>query len=495
MTDVVTGERTFVWREPSAAPRGGERSRRTQQYVARALILDAAAAALAAVFAQVVAHETSTRIAIGASVVSYRFLAVVFVAMWLLALAIGGSYDERVLGNGSDEYRRVLDATLRLLAVVAVISFAARLGVARDFVAALLPSAFVLTFVGRHRLRKWVHGQRAKGRYTSSVVVVGSLEHATDLVRHLQRSPFAGFSVFGVCVPGAADQLRVDGATFPVLGTPADAERIVQRMHADCVAIADVACLPSGALRRIAWSLEGSGVDLIVVPALTDVAGPRIATRPVAGLPLLHVEEPVFSGAGRVFKETYERIAAGVAIILLLPFLLMVAMTVRATSHGPAFYRQTRVGKHGEHFVIWKFRTMRNRADEERLELEHLNEHQGPLFKIRADPRLTPVGRWLRRFSIDELPQLLHVVSGKMSLVGPRPPLPSEVAQYDLPTSRRLLVKPGLTGLWQVSGRSDLAWDESVRLDLYYVENWSPALDFVILWKTLAAVMAGRGAY
>ncbi|MGI8686592.1 MAG: exopolysaccharide biosynthesis polyprenyl glycosylphosphotransferase, partial [Acidimicrobiales bacterium] len=243
------------------------------------------------------------------------------------------------------------------------------------------------------------------------------------------------------------------------------------------------------------WDLEGTGVDLLVVPSLVDVAGPRISVRPVAGLPLLHVEEPELGGGARLVKHLVERVAAAVLLVLLLPLLVAVGLAVRCTSRGPALFAQQRVGKHGRRFTLYKFRTMRRSAEAELVDLADANEHDGPLFKIRDDPRRTRLGRALRRVSIDEVPQLWNVVVGQMSIVGPRPPLPCEVEGYSDEARRRLLVKPGLTGLWQVSGRADLPWAEAVRLDLYYVENWSPALDLVILAKTLTAVVRGRGAY
>jgi exopolysaccharide biosynthesis polyprenyl glycosylphosphotransferase len=190
-----------------------------------------------------------------------------------------------------------------------------------------------------------------------------------------------------------------------------------------------------------------------------------------------------------------DRTLALLLLVLICPLLLVVAAAVKCTSRGPVFFKQHRVGRGQREFLLWKFRTMTADAEAQRARLEALNEHDGPLFKMRSDPRVTPVGRLLRRWSIDELPQLLNVVRGDMSLVGPRPPLPSEVAGYSTDVRRRLLVKPGVTGLWQVSGRSDLSWEETVRLDLHYVENWSVAFDFLILWKTLGAVFRGRGAY
>jgi exopolysaccharide biosynthesis polyprenyl glycosylphosphotransferase len=246
----------------------------------------------------------------------------------------------------------------------------------------------------------------------------------------------------------------------------------------------------------MSWRLEGSGVTVVVAPQLTDIAGPRIHVRPVAGLPLLHIEQPEFRGMRRVIKSGIDRAVALVALLLLSPLLLGVAACVRLTSKGPALFKQVRVGAQGSHFTMLKFRSMRSDAEAQLAALRALNENgDGLLFKMKDDPRITGVGKWLRRFSLDELPQLINVLFGQMSLVGPRPPLPSEVERYGGDVSRRLLVKPGLTGLWQISGRSELPWDEAVRLDLHYVENWSVALDFMILWKTVGAVLHGRGAY
>ena len=249
-------------------------------------------------------------------------------------------------------------------------------------------------------------------------------------------------------------------------------------------------------LRRLSWEIEGTGIAMVVAPALLDVAGPRISVRPVAGLPLLHVEEPELSGVRQVMKLSVEWVFATVAFLMALPVLVVLALLVRLDSQGAPLFRQTRVGKQGREFTVYKLRTMR--ADAESL-LESLREQNeaadGLLFKIREDPRVTRVGKYLRKWSLDELPQLWNVVRGDMALVGPRPPLPGEVALYGAEVARRLLVRPGITGLWQVSGRSNLSWDDSVRLDLYYVENWSLALDAMIVWKTVFAIFRKDGAY
>jgi exopolysaccharide biosynthesis polyprenyl glycosylphosphotransferase len=249
-------------------------------------------------------------------------------------------------------------------------------------------------------------------------------------------------------------------------------------------------------LRQVCWALENMDVDVVVAPALIEVTGPRLHIRPVAGLPLLHVEKPEFTGVRRVVKGVFDRVVATTGVLLISPLMIAIWLAVRLTSPGPAFFRQERVGLRGESFTMLKFRSMHVDAEARLATIRDLNENaDGLLFKIRDDPRVTRVGRFLRRYSLDELPQLLNVVKGDMSLVGPRPPLPSEVDLYPDDVRRRLLVRPGVTGLWQVSGRSDLTWEESVRLDLRYVENWSLFYDFAILWQTLFAVVRGSGAY
>jgi len=288
--------------------------------------------------------------------------------------------------------------------------------------------------------------------------------------------------------------LVVDGDPIPAPAGPDAVLDALVGAGADTLAVADSGTFPGPALRALAWDLEGTGVDLIVAPAVTEVAGPRISVRPVAGIPLLHVEEPSLSGPARVTKAVFDRTFGLFALLVCTPLLLGLWLLVRTTSHGPALFRQTRVGRDGREFQMLKFRTMVVGAEEQQEELRP-EDAEHVLFKLQDDPRLTRIGRWLRRHSLDELPQLWNVVVGDMSVVGPRPPLPSEVARYADDARRRLLVKPGLTGLWQVSGRADLTWDDTVRLDLYYVENWSWVLDALILVRTIPAVVKGRGAY
>jgi len=428
--------------------------------------------------------------------VPLTYVGVAFAAApaWVLTMTLGGAYDRRYFGWGTEEYRRVFDAALKFLLVVALIGFLFKIDVARGFVAIAIPLATCLTLAGRHALRRWLHRMRRTGRFTKKVLVVGSAEAVPDLVRQLHAGR-SGLTVIGVCLPEPVVTIDVDGEAIAVLGNPEFTLAAVVASQADVVAIADAHTFHNGSLRQLAWQLEGTGVDLMVAPALTDVTGPHISIRALSDVPLLLVEEPELKGRKRLAKGAFDRLLASALLVLLLPIMVVIGVAVRLTSRGPALFRQVRVGLGGRHFMIWKFRTMRVDAEDRLSELLHLNEHDGALFKIQDDPRVTRVGRFLRRWSLDELPQFLNVVRGDMSMVGPRPPLPGEVERYDHHVRRRLLVKPGITGLWQVGGRAGLPWDEAVRLDLYYVENWSLSMDATIIAKTLTAVLRRRGAY
>jgi len=335
----------------------------------------------------------------------------------------------------------------------------------------------------------------AEGRAIHRVLVAGSGREVADVVRHMRRAPYAVFTVLAVC---QLDSQPPAESLSDLPSFDSDLEGLLPTalaVGADTIAIAGSGSLPEGGLRRLAWKLEGSSVQLIVAPAVTDFAGPRIVVRPVDGLPLLNIDQPDFAGVRRIAKDLLDWFLAVALMIVVAPMMVAISLAILLRDGRPVFFKQGRVGRHGEPFFIWKFRTMTADAEERLEELLDLNEHQGVLFKLRADPRVTPIGRFLRRHSLDELPQLLNVVRGEMSLVGPRPPLPAEVDRYGQEMLRRLLVKPGMTGLWQINGRSDLPWDEAVRLDLHYVENWSVALDLMVLWKTLAVVRHGRGGY
>jgi exopolysaccharide biosynthesis polyprenyl glycosylphosphotransferase len=420
---------------------------------------------------------------------------------WLLALTIYRAFEPRYLFVGNDEYERVFRAGVGLTAALAIFSFTFDLRLARGYVVIAMPVAIVCALFVRYLVRRRLHAAWARGERLRRVILVGHEQAAQETTRQLRRERYHGMGVVGVCLPaaygrGPAVVPRLPGLP-PVYGSFDEVAQAVQRAHADTVIVLSCPELDGIALRRLAWKLERDDIDLIVASTLVDVAGDRTTIRPVDGLPLLHVEHPRLRGGRRVFKEIFDRVAALFGLVLLLPLLLTVAVLIKSTPGrpGPVIFRQIRVGRNGRKFVMYKFRTMYRDAEARLAELSHLNETGGSLFKMRNDPRVTPVGRWLRKLSIDEVPQLLNVVKGDMSLVGPRPPLPREVAEYPFDMRRRLVVKPGLTGLWQVSGRSDLTWEESIRLDLQYVENWSFAMDLMILARTVIAVCRSAGAY
>jgi exopolysaccharide biosynthesis polyprenyl glycosylphosphotransferase len=413
--------------------------------------------------------------------------------LWWVSVALARGYDVRFIGLGSEEFRRVLNAAVSLTGAVAIVSYAARSDIARGYLVIALPCAAVLDLLARFVLRKRLHRQRRAGAFMHRTIAVGSADAVADLIAELRRETYHGLSVVGVCLSAAAPPAEVAGV--PVCGGLERIQAAVLDLAADTVAVLASPQLNGVRLRQLAWQLERTGTDLCVAPAVMDVAGPRTTIRPVAGLPLLHVDHPEFAGARQVIKGTFDKVVALTALIMLAPLMACVALAVRLSDGGPALFRQTRVGRDERLFTVYKFRTMVSDAEKQKSMLQAQNEGNGLLFKIRDDPRITPIGAWLRRYSLDELPQLLNVLKGDMSLVGPRPALSAEAAEYDYYVRRRLAVKPGVTGLWQVSGRSDLSWEEAVRLDVRYVEQWSLMLDLQILWKTWSAVIRGSGAY
>lgn len=454
-------------------------------YRARVVVADIGSAALAGFLALSVRFGEITPY-----VAPYVMVSAALPLLWVCAVALNRAYEPRLFGLGPEEFQRILQCGFTLTAAAAIGAYVTKTDVARGYVVLAIPLSTALTLLARYGLRCRLHRRRARGDCMRRVLAVGHRSATAELIRRFRRERHHGMEIVGVCMPrdGLGD---VEGV--PVLGGLSDVALVVGQVTADTVAVLACPEMDGVALRRLAWRLEKTDTDLVVAPALMEVAGPRITIRPVAGLPLLHVEHPEITGIRQVVKNLFDRIGAGLLLVALLPLLAGLAAAVRMSGPGPAFFRQRRVGRGGAEFTIYKFRTMGVDAERQRIDLA--GDGQSVLFKIRKDPRVTPLGARLRRHSLDELPQLINVVLGHMSLVGPRPPLPDEVARYGDDVRRRLLVKPGMTGLWQVSGRSDLSWEESVRLDLRYVENWSLTLDLQILWKTWSAVARGSGAY
>lgn len=417
--------------------------------------------------------------------------AVLTVLVVTAAVALHRGWHPSVLGAGAEEFRRLGRGLASAVVILALGGLAGGLRDMRWWVFVVVPAIAVFSVAQRFQLRKLLHRARRSGRCLLPVLVAGGSDTVLDLINRTRSAPHIGWRVEAACTAGVAGDI----SGVPVVGGLRDLAEHVRHGAYRIVAVTADAYWTPARLRQLAWDLEGSDTEMVVAPVLMEVVSPRVHVTGVLGMPMLRVAAPVFTGTRRMVKEIVDRVGAALLLLAFSPVLLAISIAVVVDSRGGVFYRQRRVGKGGREFTIVKFRTMVRNAHALRADLTSANEGSGLLFKMRKDPRVTRVGSVLRRWSLDELPQLFNVLAGSMSLVGPRPPLPDETARYGPDVRRRLLVKPGLTGLWQVSGRSDLSWDEAVRLDLRYVEDWSLALDAVILWKTLRAVVSGDGAY
>lgn len=431
---------------------------------------------------------------------AYSILSVIIAVAWMLAMSINRARSPRVIGSGAEEYRRVWLATLAVFGGVAIVSMLFKLNIARGYLMIALPIGLVALILFRWIARRVVASVREKyGRCITRLLVVGNPHAIRDLTESLARETKSEYLVVGACVPSgfSKSELEVPGVgSIPTFGDETNVVGAVTATKSHAVAVTATERLDGRGMRDLSWELEKLDIDLLVAPGVVDVAGPRLTMRPVAGLPLIHVEKPQYNGAKRFQKRLFDMVFASTVLLLGAPILIAVAIAVKLTSRGPVFYRSERIGLDGRPFEMIKFRTMVEGADRMLPELAALNESDGGvLFKIREDPRVTPLGRVLRKYSIDELPQFINVLKRDMSVVGPRPPLAGEVKTYDDHVKRRLLVRPGITGLWQVSGRSDLSWEDSVRLDLFYVENWSMISDLQIAFKTVKAMLRHSGAY
>jgi len=420
--------------------------------------------------------------------------------VWPAAIALRHGYRRDQIGVGLDELRAVMRAGMVVVVATALPAGLIGTSLNNEFtfqallklVVVAVPFAVLLSLGTRFVARRIVQSLQQRGRGVRNVVVVGSSGAAQQLSERIRREP-SGMKVVGVCLPTAELPRAVSGGV-PVLGTLAQVADVVRALGCDAVAVTSDDATRIGYLRELAWSLEGAGVELLVDPGLVEISGPRMRIRPLIGFPLLHVEEPHFTGWRRILKRATDVVLTSIGLVLISPLLLAIAAAVKLQDGGPVIFRQTRVGRGGETFTMFKFRSMVVDAEARKQELEPLNEGNSALFKLNSDPRITRLGRFLRAYSLDELPQLFNVLGGSMSLVGPRPHLAEEIARMPREAVRRSLVTPGLTGLWQISGRSNLDVEDSIRLDLRYVENWSLALDLLIMLKTASAVLARRGA-
>ncbi|WP_258064408.1 sugar transferase [Arthrobacter sp. ZGTC131] len=462
-------------------------------------MVDALVVSWAVVGAFIVRFGLEPNFVVSGQEFTYAWLSVLLAVAWWFMLGAWNSRQSRILGAGPDEYKRVAAASLWLFGMVAIISYVVRVDTARGYVGIALPVGLAGLLAARWLLRQHLNVERLKGGSMSRLLLLGGPSAVAHLAASLERAKHAGYLPVAAYTPGAHDGPTVEpDSGLRVLGYRPETKSIlaaIEACDADAVAVSAGVQLHPQTLRHLGWELASRNIGLIMAPALTDIAGPRIHTQQVAGLPLIHVTTPTLEGGQRVAKRLFDVIVSGVMIVFACPMMAVLALLVKLDSAGPVLFRQERVGMGGAPFRMLKFRSMVVDAEERLAQLAEQNQGHGVLFKIKDDPRVTNIGRFLRKFSLDELPQLFNIFAGSMSLVGPRPPLPKEVEAYEHDVRRRLLVKPGLTGLWQVSGRSNLSWQDSVRLDLYYVENWSLAGDLIILLRTIRAVFRGTGAY
>lgn len=456
-------------------------------YATRAVVWDLLAVTAASAIGFILRWTVPYNLNISDS--TYVFFALVVVVSWFVVLVLRGAYDTRILGVGSEEFKRIVGASAMVFGAIAVVSFALKLDLSRGFVLITFTVGMLLLLIVRWILRAWLRHERMYGHFLHRTIVVGSGSAQAEIVDMLDRDPVAGFTVVDVIDEPGTD------VTDQVLDRWLD--EVMTRINledADTVAVAGSRALEQTVIQRLAWRLEGPRVDLLVAPNIGDVAGPRVTMRMAADLPLLHLDEPRLTGPKRAIKRTSDVIFGTLLLLLFSPFMIVAAVGTFASSRGPVLYRQQRVGRGGDMITVTKFRTMHVGADEQRGDVIGTPDPE-MLGRYKSDPRITPFGRILRRWSIDEMPQVVNVIAGNMSLVGPRPVLTEELGLFDDADHRRHLTKPGLTGLWQVSGRKEVDWDERMRMDLDYVENWSPALDLVIVAKTAKVVLSGKGAY
>ncbi|WP_435792200.1 sugar transferase [Actinacidiphila glaucinigra] len=428
--------------------------------------------------------------------------AVTAAAAWLIVQTARRRYTQRALGESRSGLSVVYDWMV-LLGVLAVVR--ALLGEQSEPSAALLAltPGLLLTTACRKLTYRHLLASRREAHAVRRILVIGEPSAADYVVDQLAARTDHEYVVVGAIPVGLAN-LECGAPVAARLESLAPARpsadsgavlTAARELGADLVLVAPGPRMAGERLRQLSWAVHDAGIPLAVLPGLTDVAVRRVELTSAAGLTLLHISPPLRRGVQVGLKEVLDRAGAGVGLLLLSPLFGLIAAAIRLGSKGPVFYQQIRHGVDCVPFTMWKFRTMVTDADDRKPELASANESDGLMFKMRRDPRVTRVGRILRRCSLDELPQLINVLRGEMSLVGPRPPLPEEVARYDEVALRRLSVKPGLTGLWQVSGRSDLSWDETLQLDLRYVDNWTFTSDVDVMARTFRAVVDGRGAY
>jgi exopolysaccharide biosynthesis polyprenyl glycosylphosphotransferase len=483
----MSSDHSFVVRDGHPAWLASERaSHRARRYVRFVGTVDLCLAAAVAAQSFELRPATDSRAAA-------LVFALALPLLWVAALRFAGSYKRDFIGVGPDEFRTVLTAGAGLAAAIIIFSYAIGDKLAHASILIAMPEVILLCLLTRYLARKRLDRLRERGLFMSTVALVGHEQAVRQLASELRRSVSHGLHPVCCCLVNSPHTQEVDG--IPVLGDFNDVASVSRNLNLDMVVILAGPEIDGHKIRDLAWQLEMTGTGLCVSTPLIDVGAGRTKVRSVAGATLVEVSHTRLSGGRLFLKSVFDKCAAAAALFLLAPLLVAIALIIKISDHGPALFTQVRIGKDGQPFKIYKFRTMVTDAEARLSAIRAANEFDGVLFKIRRDPRVTRVGAILRKRSLDELPTLFNVLRGDMSLVGPRPALPDEAAVYADHVRRRLTVKPGVTGLWQVNGRSDLSWDESVRLDLRYVENWSLVLDLQILWETISVLVRASGAY
>lgn len=480
---------------PAAAPRATAFPERRRQWERRYRMRLRITDAVSVVFAVGVA--AAVQLMTGAAGEEALRDGTLLIALWYLTLSALPTRDAALFRASATEYRGVAHASGLAFGIIAMIGVLLSWQHMQFVLLVGLPLGLLTLLGTRWAWRNWLGAQRAHGRFASRTLVVGNKDDVEYAVRNLHPIGSSGYQVVGATLLDVnARDVEIDGIRFPVLGNVNSVAAVAADLGADTIIVASRPDGDPEFVKRLSWQLEGTANELVLSSRLTDVAGPRINFTPVEGLPLIQVRIPEFEGGQHALKRVVD-VAFSTLVMIPIALIVMplVALAIKIDDGGPVFFRQIRIGRDGQEFGILKFRTMRTDAEQQLAKLQEQNEGSGLLFKMKNDPRITRVGAVLRKYSIDELPQFWNVLRGDMSVVGPRPPLPREVGEYDDKVFRRLLIKPGITGLWQVSGRSDLSWDESVRLDLRYVENWSVMDDLQIMWRTARVMVQPSGAY
>jgi exopolysaccharide biosynthesis polyprenyl glycosylphosphotransferase len=491
------GFRTHAGARQSVRARASERVW-SRSYRFRLRVTDAATVLVAvgiAFFARFGSEESLTDLAHVET--QYGMISAAIIVAWLLALTAFRTQDSRVIGEGAIEYKRIVNASATAFGLLAITFVILNVDVARGYFLLAFPIGTFGLLLAHWLWRRWLTEQRLHDLYLCRALVVGTLDDVGYVIRQIQQKSGSAYNVVGAVVSNAGSGIHsvTTGPRAVTVLNGVDPAEAAKAVGADAVIVAGQPDGGAEFIRTLGWKLEGTATELVLASRLTDVAGPRIHFRPVEGLPLIHVEIPQFEGGKHVLKRAFDVVASGLGMLALSPLFLLIALAIKLDDRGPVLFSQERVGRNENRFFMLKFRSMVTTAESDLDALVARNEGAGLLFKLKDDPRVTRVGRILRKYSLDELPQLWNVFVGDMSLVGPRPPLPREVEAYESHVHRRLYIKPGLTGMWQVNGRSDLSWEESVRLDLYYVENWSLTGDLMIVWRTIKVLLKPVGAY